>query len=70
MGHFSWDPIFGVYALMACFVAGAACFLAWAVRSGAMRDDESPKYRMLEEDGVRSPGGGGARERGDHDEKA
>ena len=58
MEHFAWDPIFGVYALMASFVLGMACLLAWAVRTGAMRDDESPKFRMLEDDG------------GDHDGKA
>lgn len=45
-----WDPIFGVYALMASFVASALCLLAWAVRTGAMKDDESPKYRMLDDD--------------------
>ena len=45
-----WDPIFGVYALMASFVASALCLLAWAVRTGAMKDDEAPKYRMLDDD--------------------
>ena len=50
----AWDPIFGVYALMASFVASAACLLVWAVRTGAMKDDEAPKYRMLDdEDGGR-----------------
>ena len=45
-----WDPIYGVYALMASFVASALCLLAWAVRTGAMKDDEAPKYRMLDDD--------------------
>jgi nitrogen fixation-related uncharacterized protein len=45
-----WDPIFGVYALMASFVASALCLLAWAVRTGAMKDDETPKFRMLDDD--------------------
>ncbi len=52
MIHLVWDPIFGVYALMACFVAGGVCLLVWAVRSGAMSGDEAPKYRMLEDDGA------------------
>ena len=56
--HFVWDPIFGVYVLMASFVLGMACLLAWGVRTGAMKDDESPKFRMLEDDG------------GDHDGEA
>jgi len=45
-----WDPIFGVYALMASFVASALCLLVWAVRTGAMKDDEAPKFRMLDDD--------------------
>ena len=48
----AWEPIFGVYALMASFVAGGICFLVWAVRSGAMTGGEAPKYRMLEDDGA------------------
>ena len=36
---------------MASFVAGSAlCLLVWAVRTGAMKDDEAPKYRMLDDD--------------------
>ncbi len=53
-----WEPIYGVYALMASFVLGTACLLAWALRTGAVKDDESPKFRMLEDDG------------GSHDRKA
>ena len=49
MNHLSWDPIFGVYALMASFVLGGVLLLIWAIRSGAMKDDEAPKYRMLED---------------------
>jgi nitrogen fixation-related uncharacterized protein len=45
-----WDPIFGVYALMASFVASALCLLVWAIRTGAMKDDEAPKFRMLDDD--------------------
>ncbi|MFA6956035.1 MAG: cbb3-type cytochrome oxidase assembly protein CcoS [Thermoanaerobaculia bacterium] len=37
-------------ALALGFLALAAAFVG-SVRSGAMRDDESPKYRMLEDDG-------------------
>ncbi len=50
MTLFAWEPIYGVYALMASFVLSTACLLVWAVRTGAMKDDESPKFRMLEED--------------------
>jgi nitrogen fixation-related uncharacterized protein len=46
----AWQPIYGVYALMASFVASTLCLLVWAVRSGAMKDDEAPKFRMLDDD--------------------
>jgi nitrogen fixation-related uncharacterized protein len=46
----AWHPIYGMYALMASFVASALCLLVWAVRTGAMKDDEAPKYRMLDDD--------------------
>ena len=46
----AWDPIYGMYALMASFVASALCLLVWAVKTGAMKDDESPKFRMLDDD--------------------
>ena len=46
----AWHEIYGVYALMASFVASALCLLVWAVRTGAMKDDESPKFRMLDDD--------------------
>ena len=39
-----------MYAFMAFMVAGALIALGIAIRSGAMKDDESPKYRMLEDD--------------------
>jgi hypothetical protein len=39
-----------MYAFMGLMVAGALLALGLAIRSGAVRDDESPKYRMLEDD--------------------
>ena len=39
-----------MYAFMGLMVAGALIALGLAIRSGAVRDDESPKYRMLEDD--------------------
>ena len=39
-----------MYAFMGLMVAGALVALGLAIRSGAVRDDESPKYRMLEDD--------------------
>ena len=53
----AWDPIYGMYALMASFVASALCLLVWAVKTGAMKDDEAPKFRMLDdEDGGKKNG--------------
>ncbi len=39
-----------MYAFMGLMVAGALIALGLAIRSGAVRDDESPKYRMLDDD--------------------
>lgn len=39
-----------MYAFMGLMVAGALVALGVAVRSGAVRDDEEPKYRMLLDD--------------------
>lgn len=50
MRDYSWASVFWIYSVMAMFVAGAGWFLARAIRSGAVRDDEAPKYRMLDED--------------------
>ena len=43
--------VFWVYALMFLFASGALFFLYRAVQSGAVADDEAPKYRMLEDEG-------------------
>jgi nitrogen fixation-related uncharacterized protein len=51
MADHSALSVFVLYALMFTFAAGALAALYWAVRSGAVADDESPKYRMLEDDG-------------------
>ena len=53
----AWHEIYGVYALMASFAASALCLLVWAVKTGAMKDDEAPKFRMLDdEDGGENNG--------------
>lgn len=50
MRDYSWASVYWIYSLMAMFVLGAGWFLVRAIRSGAVRDDEAPKYRMLDED--------------------
>ncbi len=50
MADYTWTSVYWMYSLMALFVAGTAFFLAQAIRSGAVRDDEAPKYRMLHDD--------------------
>lgn len=68
MNHLSWDPIYGVYAMMASFVLGGLLALVWGIRSGAMKNDESPKYRMLEDfDDGGAPPAAAARDGGLHD---
>ena len=39
------------YTAMGFFAIAIVAAIAGAVRSGAMRNDESPKYRMLEDEG-------------------
>jgi nitrogen fixation-related uncharacterized protein len=51
MTDYSALSVFWMYTLMFLFAAGALCFLYWAVRSGAVRDSEAPKFRMMEDDG-------------------
>jgi nitrogen fixation-related uncharacterized protein len=71
LNQFLWEPIHGMYAFMASFVLGGLCFLAWAIRSGAMKDDETPKYRMLEDsDDTGAPSEAAARNGGIHDGQA
>ena len=43
--------VFWMYSLMLLFASGALFFLYRAVQSGAVADDEAPKYRMLEDEG-------------------
>lgn len=50
MADYSWASVFWIYSVMAMFVVGAGFFLWRAIRTGAVRDDETPKYRMLEEE--------------------
>lgn len=42
--------VYTMYAVMALFATAALYFLVNAVRTGAVADDEAPKYRMLEDD--------------------
>lgn len=49
--------VFVLYTLMFTFAAGALAALYWAVKSGAVADDEAPKYLMLE-DGMPEDEGG------------
>jgi hypothetical protein len=39
------------YSALALGFLALGAAIVGSVRSGAMRDDESPKYRMLEDDG-------------------
>ncbi len=41
----------GLFVLMGLFGLATAVFFVWAVRAGLVRDDESPKYRMLDDEG-------------------
>jgi hypothetical protein len=50
MEDYTYPSVLWMYSLMALFVVGAVFFLVRAVRSGAVSSDESPKYRMLEDD--------------------
>lgn len=54
---YTWPSVYGTYALMGLFVFGAVYFLARAIRSGAVANDEAPKYRMLEDDPPADAGG-------------
>jgi hypothetical protein len=51
MAEHSALSVFVLYALMFTFAAGALAALYWAVKSGAVADDETPKYLMLEDEG-------------------
>ncbi len=50
MEDYTYPSVYWMYSLMTLFVVGAVFFLVRAVRSGAVRDDEAPKYRMLHDD--------------------
>jgi len=58
-----------LYALMAFFGIAALLFMLRAIRTGAMADDESPKYRMLEDD-LPSPGAAASGRGGSNDHRA
>lgn len=47
MSDLAAASVFWMYALMLLFASGALFFLYRAVRTGAVADDEAPKYRML-----------------------
>lgn len=44
------SSVFWLYTTMFLFGAGALLFLYRAVKSGAVANDEAPKYRMMEDD--------------------
>jgi Cytochrome oxidase maturation protein cbb3-type len=46
----SAHSVFWLYTMMTAFGAGALFFLYRAIKTGAVADDEAPKYRMLEDD--------------------
>ncbi|MFN7962786.1 MAG: cbb3-type cytochrome oxidase assembly protein [Thermoanaerobaculia bacterium] len=50
MSDYTWTSVYWMYSLMGLFVTGALFFLVKAIRSGAVANDEAPKYRMLEDD--------------------
>ena len=62
MGDYATFSLFWMYALMLAFAAGALAILYRAVRSGAVADDEAPKYRMMEDDEGGAPHGDIARQ--------
>jgi hypothetical protein len=50
VADYALPSLVAMYALMGLFVAGALFFLLHAVRTGAVSGDETPKYRMLEDE--------------------
>jgi hypothetical protein len=50
MADYSLVSVFWLYSLMLLFGAGALAFLYWAVKSGAVKNSEAPKYRMMEDE--------------------
>jgi nitrogen fixation-related uncharacterized protein len=42
--------VFSLYSVMFLFAGGTLFFLYWAIKSGAVKDDESPKYRMMDDE--------------------
>lgn len=57
MAHPAALSVFWLYTLMLLFASGAFLCLYWAVKSGAVANDEAPKYRMMEDDLPSSEGG-------------
>ncbi len=50
LADYTYASVLPMYALMGFFVASTLFCLLWAIQSGAVRNDESPKFRMLVED--------------------
>jgi hypothetical protein len=50
VGDYSWPSVYWMYSLMTLFAGSAVFFLLRAVQSGAVADDEAPKFRMLADD--------------------
>lgn len=50
MEDYTTPSVLWMYSTMALFAVGALFFLVKAIKSGAVSGDESPKYRMLEDE--------------------
>ncbi len=67
MNDYTWGSVYWMYSLMGLFATGAIFFLVRAIRSGAVANDEAPKYRMLEDD---LPAAAAGAKGGTHDQQA
>ena len=52
MADYTWASVLGMYLMMATFVVVTAWALVRAIRNGSVSMDETPKYRMLDDDGL------------------
>jgi hypothetical protein len=50
VADYTWTSVLSIYALMGLLVVATAVALVRAIRSGAVADDEAPKFRMLHDD--------------------
>jgi len=59
MSDYTYGSVFWMYSLMGLFAVGSVFFLVRAIQTGAVSGDETPKYRMLEDDDERLAEAGG-----------